>query len=688
MISMMKTKRQARQDAKNAKEKLPNCPSWRSWRLGVLGVLLFNAMAPAQSMNVNDLNEVLKQHPAAAALLPLFANPNAPVPTDFAPTQLNKKDYLKLIAGNVDFWKKHLNADGAIIDPYENAEKQYSTPAFALAAAELVKEAGRDDLLDSATRAFSFALTALQKKTTANQHADFYIPMLIHAHRILAPRVSKEQAAKWDEQFTSLVPEQVYRDIKGGGNWNLVNVAGEAMRRKDKLVATTQMSAQQGYLDAMLKLQQKHFTKLGMYHDANVPLAYDAFPRMWLEDMLADGAYDGPEKPAIERLLALGSFSSLLLFSPQGEWANGGRSAQHQWNEAECAVIGEINATYWKARGRDDVAGAFKRMARLGLKSMFRWQRPSGEMWIVKNFADPKDRFGFEGYSYHSQYNLLPMAMLAIAYERADDSISEKPVPSEYGSYVFDAREPFHKVCAASGGYYVLIDTMADPHYDSTGLIRVHRRGVELSPLTDSASESYGGKKDDLHLPFTPGIQWKDGDEWIGLANFHRPERPPATTPDEKPAEVKPQRIVKKTDLKSEQDAQGGITLDIVYELEGPGARKVSEHYLIGDGRVFCEQIVEPHAQPLRLAIPVLVNDGLRETEVKFEREASAFTITRSGGLLKFSMRNPPLRFSLQGPKLPTHNGYVQAAVAEIPPGLDDYERWEIHLEPSPLHAK
>jgi len=30
----------------------------------------------------------------------------------------------------------------------------------------------------------------------------------------------------------------------------------------------------------------------------------------------------------------------------------------------------------------------------------------------------------------------------------------------------------------------------------------------------------------------------------------------------------------------------------------------------------------------------------------------------------------------------------VQAVVADIPPGLDDYERWEISLEPSPLYAK
>src|SRR5206468_3852052 len=143
-----------------------------------------------------------------------------------------------------------------------------------------------------------------------------------------------------------------------------------------------------------------------------------------------------------------------------------------------------------------------------------------------------------------SQYNLLPMAMLAIAYERADDSIAERPLPSEFGSYVFDLRDPFHKVCAASGGYYVLIDTMADEHYDSTGLIRVHRRVVELSPLSDSASISYGGVKGDPHLALTPGLQWKDGDQWIGLADFHRPEKS-----DDPKEQAKPQRVVKSAKL-------------------------------------------------------------------------------------------------------------------------------------------
>jgi hypothetical protein len=157
----------------------------------------FAVAAEFPEMNLSDFNDVASKHPAGEALKRLFPADAKPQ-LDFKPTGIVKKDYLKLIAGNVDFWKQHQNQAGAIIDPYEKnektgagLEKQYSTPAFASAAALLIKEAGRDDLLEPASRAFDFALTALINKTTANQHADFYIPMLVHAYRILHDRAAQ-----------------------------------------------------------------------------------------------------------------------------------------------------------------------------------------------------------------------------------------------------------------------------------------------------------------------------------------------------------------------------------------------------------------------------------------------------------------------------------------------------------------
>jgi hypothetical protein len=430
----------------------------------------------------------------------------------------------------------------------------------------------------------------------------------------------------------------------------------------------------------MLARQQTHFTRFGMYHDANVPLAYDAFPRLWLEDMTADGAYEGPEREKLEAMLALGSFSSLLLISPQGEWACGGRSGHHQWNEAENAVIGEINAARWKAAGRDDIAGAFKRMARMCLKSMKRWQRPSGEMWIVKNFAEPATQFGFEGYSFNSQYNLLPMAMLAIAYERADESIEERAMPSEYATYVFDVRDPFTKVCAASGGYYVLIDTCADAHYNATGLQRIHRAGVELSPLTDSAAgeRSYNGGKDDPRVALTPWPQWKGKDgKWVGLCDFHRFEPPPKAEDGQKAPEAQPQRVVKSANVTINPEPDRAV-FQIEYDLDGPDAKKVLEQYIVSSDGVHVEQDVPD--DDTRFVFPALVNDGARDAHV--ELGENELVITRGGGKLRLVGRNPPMKFTLAGPRIATHNGYVQAAVANE---TGDITRWQVWLEPAPL---
>ena len=117
---------------------------------------------------------------------------------------------------------------------------------------------------------------------------------------------------------------------------------------------------------------------------------------------------------------------------------------------------------------------------------------------------------------------------MGAAFQRADDSIAERAIPSEVGGYVFDLRETFRKVAAAAGGYYVLIDTAADEHYDATGLQRVHRAGVKLSPLNSSAAAErwYGPREATDKWALTPGIQWKaDADgKWRGLAQFARKE--------------------------------------------------------------------------------------------------------------------------------------------------------------------
>jgi hypothetical protein len=643
-------------------------------RLSAVLAILFSATTfaadtPSRDIpdfDVNNLPATLARHPATD-LQKIFPDSPATTPADFKSSGLSKKDYLPLIAGNVDYWKHFLSAEGAIVDPFEKKERQYATPAFALASALLVQEADRPDLLEPSTRATTFAIAALANKTTADNHADFYIPMLIHARRILKDKVSPDVLAKWDKDLSSLIPEKTYHAPTPHGNWNLVNVSGEMMRRKDGLVTADQSAAQEKYLESCLTAQQSEFTRFGMYEDPNAPLAYDAFPRLWLEDALADGSFPASLENAYARTLSFGSLSGLLLLSPTGEWPCGGRSAQHQWNEAENAEIDEINATRWAKRNRPDLAGSFKRAAHLALTSMKRWQRPTGELWIVKNFADPARRLGYEGYSFNSQYNLLAVAMLAIAYERADDSIAEFPLPSESAAYIFDLRDFYHHIVAANHGLYILIDTSADPHYGATGLQRLHQSAVALSPLTDTAAaeRAFGPTEDKSTAPLAPGLQWSIDNTWHSLSNFgiHQHQNAPSRNGQALPPPQK--NYIDHVDFTRTSDS----TFTLLYHPAGDGALDVEQSYTLTPSAVeITEQLpADAKIDAARFAFPALINDGARMTTLTLAE--NQFTLHRIGGALTCQFLSPTnITFHIAPQSLVTHNGYIQPLLADLPP--------------------
>jgi hypothetical protein len=620
-----------------------------------------------------DAARIPASHPASAALKKLFSTPAA---TDFRATSVHRDDYLTLVAADIDFFKQYQNEAGAIIDPVRHEEIQYSTPAFALAAATLAAERNREDLLDPAVRAMTFATHALANHTSANGHADFYIPLLMHTRRILKDHVAKETLAKWDADFGQIVPETHYHDAAAQMNWNIVNVDGESQRRTEGLVVADQLPAQEKYIERSLAKQQSHFTRFGMYDDPNGPLAYDAFPRLWLEDLMAGGQFQGAHAQDIRDFLLAGGLSSLLMLSPTGEWAEGGRSAQHQWNEAQMVVIFEINAQKWHAMGCEQIAGAMKRSAHLAFGSMLRWQRPSGELWIIKNHAEPQTRLGFEDYSSHSQYNLLPMAMLCMAFGYANESIHEQPAPCEVGGFVFDVRETFHKVFANAGGMYVEIDTAADAHYNATGLQRVHRKDVPLSPLSDStaAERAYGPNGDANRAAMSPGIQWmsegKDTNgRWMSLGDFVNATQP------------KPERgegVVASTDLAIQTQAPRRVSFNLTYHLLGAG--DVAESYSISPDQVEGKSELRGNRTgKTRVLFPVLVNDGSQDLPVKVS--AGRITEKRDDSVLNWQIISPlDISLSVQGPRIPCHNGYMQAAIGDLPDKTGRFT-WRLTLE-------
>ena len=138
--------------------------------------------------------------------------------------------------------------------------------------------------------------------------------------------------------------------------------------------------------------------------------------------------------------------------------------------------------------------------------------RPSGELWIVKNRMDPRVRHGYESYSFHSQYNLLTAAMLALAWLRADEGIPEGPCPVDAIGFGFEIQPAFHKAFVGAAGTLVEIDTGADLHYNPTGIVRIHHPGVPPETFSDGVTAAC-----DYTVParptrrFTLGPSWQDG---------------------------------------------------------------------------------------------------------------------------------------------------------------------------------
>jgi len=238
----------------------------------------------------------------------------------------------------------------------------------------------------------SFACASLADGDAADGHADFYTVLLMHADRLLSPLVPESDSTSWRRDLARIVPEKIYRRQPTDptpNNWNLVAVAGEWMRTKAAL--PTRCPGSRPRSTARWSCSRRGACT-GI---PTIPMAYDHFARLWVLDLLDEG-YRGRHAATLEELVERGVWTSLLMQSPWGELPCGGRSAHHQWNEAQQSVTFESWASRFAKRGDLAASGACKRAALLLHLPLDRWRRPSGELWVVKNRLDPARRHGYE----------------------------------------------------------------------------------------------------------------------------------------------------------------------------------------------------------------------------------------------------------------------------------------------------
>ncbi len=567
-------------------------------------------------------------------------------------TGLSRENYLHVISGIVVYFAKFQNDKGAVIDPYHEVEIQYSTPCFALAAATLFVHDGREDLLEPAACALEWSIITLSQRRAATSHEDFFPPLIAHTLSLVKSKIEPARFAEWIRLIKGFDPYDIYRVAPGDNNWNVVALSGEG------LFYLQGLRENNTYVEHSLAAQGQFFNSpWGLYTEG--PMAYDLFPRIWVADLLASG-YTGYRADILEDVLGRGVKTSLFMQSPAGELPAGGRSAHHQWNEAEQCVMFEVYAS--KAILRNDLAeaGSYKRASHLALKSLLRWIRPSGELWIVKNRRNPANQHGYESYSSHSQYNLLTAAMLALAFKHAErtEAITEYYTPAEVGGFVFQLPDPFNKLIANVGGHYLLIDYYADLTHNPTGLLRIHQCGMDpqLGPsdgLTETAA---------YHLPDGPqtsaavGVSWIDcNGSWRRLAEYgHLHGQPGQYGPvsaELDMIEQSPERVV----------------FSLTYHGEFNGPQAIIERYTLTPDTVIQNTELLDYDGASRLIWPILANDGVNDLAIttiddtiRVSSKDSTQTFTTHGA---YTTQVLPERYGCR-------NGWARIAVSEFGPGI------------------
>jgi hypothetical protein len=151
------------------------------------------------------------------------------------------------------------------------------------------------------------------------------------------------------------------------------------------------------------------------------------------------------------------------------------RLGQFLHNEPWQMLLFEYEARRYAAEGNMEQAAVFKSAVARSLAVTKAWLDKT-PIRHIKNRFPTETKYGCEDYAYFDKYMITTASFLYAAYLICDDAI---PVSDEAENPdAFMLSEHFHKVFMRAGGYFLEFDTNADPHYDSSGLGRVHKMGA------------------------------------------------------------------------------------------------------------------------------------------------------------------------------------------------------------------
>ncbi len=369
-------------------------------------------------------------------------------------------------------------SDEQIVAYFERVKKngltEHGFPRMASNIGILIAHGYRRDLLPLFLEMMDFCCHQIPRVKAAN---DFSVREVVFCLMEVeaAKVVPAERLAKWKEDIASIDPYTCYDKFAKTPtdkvfNWALFTTVSEYARQSYGLCDSRE------FIDIQIPTQLQWFDENGMYRDAlyHPPVMYDLVPRT-LFAMLLHLGYDGKYRAEIDAVLRRAELFTLKMQSVTGEVAFGGRSNQFLHNEAMSLAVLEFAAARYKREGNLELAGKFKAAAARALDHLEGWLAKS-PIYHVKNRFPIETQFGCEVYAYFDKYMITVASNLHGAYMLCDDTI-EAGEP-DTSPMTFKTSDHFNKIFLRAGGYALEFDTNADPHYDASGLGRVHKAGL------------------------------------------------------------------------------------------------------------------------------------------------------------------------------------------------------------------
>ncbi len=256
-------------------------------------------------------------------------------------------------------------------------------------------------------------------------------------------------------------------------NWALFTGVSEYFRQKMGLCDSSE------FIDIQIASQLQWIDENGMYMDnadeeMRQPIMYDIVAR-GLFSLLLYAGYRGKYYTAIDSLLKQSGLATLKMQSTTGEMAFGGRSNQFLHNEAWLAMILEYEATRYQKEGDYTLAGKFKAGALRAL-SVAELGLSKNPITHVKNRFSIDSKYGCETYAYFDKYMITAASFFYSASLFCDDTI--QPIENREEPIIWSTSKYFHKTFVKTDEYSLEFDSNGDPHYDSSGLGRIHKKGA------------------------------------------------------------------------------------------------------------------------------------------------------------------------------------------------------------------